>query len=129
MRPIAFAFVCSCLLVSLTVVATPAQAGDYYDGYRHRHGKVWYSSKCCYKKIVRHERSVRYVRTYGDDDYYDRPRSTYRKRYSHYDDYRPRHRYHDDYGYSSYARSCHWRQVPVADGRGGWVWGEKRVCD
>jgi hypothetical protein len=53
------------VLVSLGVLASPAKAGDYYedDYYRHHHAdSAWYSSDCCYRKVVRHERSVRYVR-------------------------------------------------------------------
>lgn len=143
MRRIAFAVLCSCVLVSISFVA-PAKAGDYREDsyYRNRHsGNVWYSSDCCYKKIVRHERSVRYVpvdeeRRYERHGYYDRP---YRSS-SYYDttrsysegSYAPR-RYDSSYGYSnnysSYADSCHTRQVRVEDGRGGWVWGVKRVCD
>lgn len=154
----AFAVLCSCVLVALSV---PATAGDYYgNGYRHRHGgSVWYSSSCCYKKIVRHERSVRYVRVdegrpYYRNGYHDRP---YRNGYYHDRPYRssyyygsPRRYVSDGYydngnggyyngngryyssgydaGYDSYAQSCTWRKARIADGRGGWVWGGKRVC-
>lgn len=140
MRRIAFAVLCSCVLVSISFVTSPAKAGDYNeDGYyRHRHsGNVWYSSSCCYKKIVRHERSVRYVpvdeeRRYERHGYYDRPyrSSSYYDAPRRYvdDSYAPR-RYDSYSGYSSYADSCYTRRVQVEDGRGGWVWGVKRVCD
>ena len=150
---IAIAALCSCVLVSLGVLANPAKAGDYYgDGYRHRHSdNVWYSSDCCYKKIVRHERSVRYSRIqderrYERHGYYDRP---YRPSYTYdsprrYDySYTPRRSVYDGYNgyngyngysgyagiaYSSHADSCYRRRVPIEDGRGGWVWGVKANC-
>jgi hypothetical protein len=151
MRRVVFAVLSACVLVALGVLASPAKAGDdYEDGYhRHRHsGNVSYSSSCCYRKVVRHERSVRYVR----EDYEDRPyhrngyydRRSYRSSYydrphyrSRYDYDRPRYvddgyvsrRYVSDYsGYSSYADNCHRHRVPVADGRGGWVWGVRSSC-
>jgi hypothetical protein len=112
------------------------------DGYyRPRHRNVWYSSNCCYRKLVRHERSVRYVRedygyrsSYYDggysrrsyrSGYYERP--SYRQRY--YSDYyqRPYRSYrYSNAGYLSYD-NCYGGRVRVADGRGGWVWG-RRVC-
>lgn len=33
-----------------------------------------------------------------------------------------------DAGYQSYAQSCYRRSVRILDGRGGWVWGSRRVC-
>jgi hypothetical protein len=156
MRRIAFAFLCSCLLIPLGLVATPARAGDYYSGggyygdgyYRTRHyddyyrprrhyGGTWYTSKCCYRRVVRH--SAYYERTYRssyyDDGYYRRSyrsgyyeRPYYRHRY--YSDYYERpyrsYRYYDT-GYSTYD-NCYGGRVRVADGRGGWVWG-RRVCN
>lgn len=71
----ALAVLCTCVLVALGAFVVPAQAGGYryYDnGYYPRYGgNVWYSSSCCYEKIVRHE--VRYVRIdpYGGYGYYD----------------------------------------------------------
>lgn len=136
MRRIVFAVLSACVLVSLGVLASPAKAGDYdEDGYRrHRHSSnVSYSSSCCYRKVVRHERSVRYVRvdeerSYERHGYYDRPyRSSYYdtpRRYAD-DSYTPR-RYYA--GYASYADSCDRRKVRVADGRGGWVWGVRADC-
>jgi hypothetical protein len=96
-------------------MASAAKAGDYYeDGYygRRHADNVWYSSNCCYRKTVRHERSVRYVRN-DYDDYerrgdYDRPSyygRSYRSSYYYdtprrYDDYSYRSRRYDDYSYS-----------------------------
>jgi hypothetical protein len=33
------------------------------------------------------------------------------------------------YGYYDVTPSCYWRDVPVRDGRGGWVRGVENVCD
>jgi hypothetical protein len=170
MRHIAFAVLCSCVLVLLGV---SAKAGDYYDDgyYRHRSNNVWYSSSCCYKKVIRHERSVRYSRIeeerrYDRQGYYDRPyrdnysERPYRDSYSerpyrdsYYDRpyrpyrpvtyYDPPRRYVDDSyvtrgyggldGYSELgalasSENCYRRQVPVPDGRGGWVWSSRTRC-
>jgi hypothetical protein len=162
MRRIVFAVLSACVLVALAVLASPAKAGDdYEDGYhRHRHsGNVSYSSSCCYRKVVRHERSVRYVREdiedrpYHRNGYYDRSsyrssyyeRPSYRSSYSDRPYYRSRYyddrsryaddgyvsrRYVSDYsGDSSYADNCYRRRVRVEDGRGGWVWGVRSSCD
>lgn len=45
-----------------------ASAGEYYGGHAgYSGGNVWYSSSCCYRKVVKHVRKVRYVRV--DDGY------------------------------------------------------------
>lgn len=164
MRRIAFAILCSCVLAALGFPTSAARAGGYYDDgyyrhryyddgyYRHRYrGHVWYSSKCCYKKIIRHERSVRYVRIdrWRHHGYYGRPwRYGYYERpyrYGYYDrPYRPAYyydapRYYNDSYWSpgydaynavsaAYTDSCYRRRVPIGDGRGGWVWGLKTNC-
>lgn len=144
MRRVMSAILSACVLVILALPTSPAKAGDYYDDgyYRPRHSSsTWYSSDCCYKKIVRHERSVHYRRLhdegyYDRNGYYDRP---YRHGYSYdrprrygYDSYVPRRYVTDGYyrngGYASYADSCYRRKVPIADDRGGWVWGTKSNC-
>jgi hypothetical protein len=93
----AFAVLCSCVLLAFGASLNPAAAGGYYSnggynggyngryyggyngGYNGRYygggASVWYSSDCCYRKLVRHVRVVHYVpvepyRRYG---YYDRP--------------------------------------------------------
>jgi hypothetical protein len=79
MRCVAFASFCFCVVAPFAVSTMPAQAGGAYYGARHYAGGVygspngdyvWYSSSCCYRKIVRHERSVRYERVYGGGGYY-----------------------------------------------------------
>lgn len=165
----AFAILCSCVFLSLAALV-PAQAGDHYgDGYDrggyhggggyHRSGydrpryrsNVWYSSSCCYKKVVRHVRQVHYQRIYRES-YYDRP---YRHRHGYYDrphrygysdrpyresyyqrPYRPAYydaprsydRGYDAYNSASYTERCYRKRVPLGDGRGGWVWGHKTTC-
>lgn len=149
------AILCLSVLVVLGVAA-PANAGDYYDyGYRNSgYGNVYYSSSCCYKKVVRHATTTRYVRVDDDRSYY-RGSGYYDRSYrssSYYD--RPRHYVDDSYyaprryvgydnggyssgysgyssytGYSAYGQSCYDRRVRVNDWRGGWVWGTKRVCN
>lgn len=140
MRRIAFAFLCSFAFVSFAFLTSPAKAGEYYGegSYRHRHHHSSYSTNCCYRKVVRHEHSVRYERLRDEgynDGYHQRSRHhhhnynrSYRRGYD--SDYRPRRHYVGSYneGYRGYARSCHWRRVQLADARGGWVWGAERVC-
>lgn len=85
-----------------------AQAGEYYGGYySNRAANVRYSSDCCYRKVVRVVRTVRYVRVapvrrYGyeccgprpwREGYYGRPASyteVYVPPRPRYVDYRPR---------------------------------------
>jgi hypothetical protein len=119
-RRFAFALLWSCVLVACGIVSVPAKAGDYYDGGYHHHrysSNVWYSSNCCYKKIVRHERSVRYVpteRPYYRDGYYERPRyrgSYYDRPYrsSYYSD---RHYYRSGYYERPAYRSSYYYNTP-----------------
>lgn len=152
MRRFVLAFVFACVLASLGFLAAPAKAGEYYgNGYYGHRSNVHYTSSCCYRKVVRHVTTTRYVRVdpgyrtgyydrpYRDGSYYDRP---YRSGY--YDrPYRPAYvdavQYDDGYGYGlgvrrnyggayAHAEDCTRRRVRIPDGRGGWVWGVKRVC-
>ena len=120
MRGIAFVALCSCVLV-LGGLSGPVKAGDY--GSDH----VWYSSGCCYQKIVRHERDVRYLRAGAFAPYYETyPRPDVHVaephrvvRFSEFD-------YYTRYG--DYGRAgCYWREAPLHDWR-GWVWGVKVFC-
>lgn len=168
----AFAILFSCVLLALGSFVSPVSAGGGFDGYneryrdgyypryrdgyypRRRPGRVWYSSDCCYKKIVRHERTSRYVRIHRQHryGYYAppyRPYRTYRpyRPYSYYS--RPPVQSGEYYvvppqrplpppryqgGYSAYdaynyVPDCTQRRVRVLDGRGGWVWGSRQVCN
>ncbi len=162
----AFAVLCSCVLMALGVAVSQAQPRDRYDDGDSRPGSnVSYSSDCCYKKIVRTVREVRYVRIpmpgrygWGPDrrwrEGYVRPRRpAYVRRPASYTEVyvgparrfegyppgyfdRPRYDRYDRYdGYDAYnsadvaaAPVCTSRRIRVLDGRGGWVWGIKRVC-
>ncbi len=69
----------------------------------------------------RYDRRSYYDRPYRSSSYYGTPRYVD-------DSYAPR-RYDNYSVYSGYAASCYTRRIQVEDGRGGWVWGVKRVCD
>lgn len=115
MRRVAFAVLCSFLFASVVIFASPATAGGYYGGgyygdgyygggyygggyhgggYYGHYPHVWYSSRCCYRKIIRHERIVHFERLYRPyyHGYYGEPHVGY---------YAP-HRY-VDYGYGPYG--------------------------
>lgn len=137
MRAIACAALCSCLF-TLALPAAPAQAGGYgygvhgwhggYGGYGARH--VWYSSSCCYRKVVRHQRDVVYFRAGTDiPDYvvvYPQPpvyaqyAAPYRRVRSSEFDYYSR--------WGDYGRvGCYWNETPIHDWV-GWVWGVRTRC-
>lgn len=143
MRNIRFAILAACAPIVIGILAGPVNAGDYYDsGYRRewRSAGVSYSTDCCYRKIIRHWRSVRYERVY------EPPRRRYYPRRYGENDYGPdyRYRYSDDYyaprrsvsenyyqprryaEYRSYSDDCQLRRL--WDGRGGWVWAIRRGC-
>ncbi len=148
MPRIAYVILCSCLLAFAGLFAGPANAGDYYGGYSrdsyarpYRAHGVRYSSSCCYRKIVRHVRVVRYVRVrpvrvhhyrpYRDEGYYERPRyrvSYYdqpRSRVNYYD--QPR-RYVDEGAYVVRRDRCQRHRVRVLSVDGGTVWAVKARC-
>jgi hypothetical protein len=119
---IAFALICSFVFTSLFSFASPAKAGEYGGRY------VWTSGSCCYQKVVRHQRAVRYLpadacRPYGV--YCTRPRvDAYRPervvRFSEFDFYTT---------VADYAEArCHWQEMPLRAGRSLWVWGVKTDC-
>lgn len=129
-------------------------AGEYYDGGYVTRGAVSYSSNCCYRKVVRTVRTVRYVRVddgYRHGYYAPRYRSSYYDtpyRHSYYGEpYRSAQYYGRPYRYDGggyyggyyggygvsrvgygYGESCTVRRVRVSDGYGGWVWARSRVC-
>ncbi len=128
MRAVAFTAFCA-FLFALVMPAAPARAGGYGIGV-HGPGYVWYSSSCCYRRVVRHQREVFYVRagSYLPDNVivYARPRvHTYvephlRVRSSEFDIYL------NDGGFG--VAGCYWHEAPVPVRRGGWVWGRKTTC-
>lgn len=68
MHRVAYLVLGSCLFMTLSLFAGPLEAGEYPGRY------VWYSGSCCYQKIVRHERDVRYVPLGGHAAPYGAPR-------------------------------------------------------
>ena len=146
MRRVSSAALSFCAVVFSALLAGPSYAGDYYrydDGYsyrtHHHNAGVWYSSSCCYRRVVRHEATVRYVpiERYG---YYDDPyrRSSYHQQYRYgyyarpyrYSSY-PTYRSETVSGWrdASYGQGCYWRRVRVDDGGGDWGWVSRRVCN
>ena len=169
MRPSSILFIFLYAVVPFISLIDPVKAGDYYDeGYQssrydsatggYSNGgfsgrTVRYSRDCCFEKVVRHEKSVRYVRTYGGVDRsssYDRPyyrygnsggndggyssgynggdyrRPYYRSSYDAPRSYAPS--YTSGYGDIGYGSNCGGRRVRVFDGRGGWVWSVQSGC-
>jgi hypothetical protein len=148
MPRIAFVILCSSLIVFAGLVASPANAGGRHHGYYvdvvyppNRPSRVWYSSNCCYMKIVRHvrgERQVRYVkvelprkkearvkrqrhRAYGSD------RDWRRERVSRYDLPR-RHAEYKVIVVRPDRDRCRHERVRVLAAGGGWVWAVKARC-
>lgn len=152
----AYLILCSCLIVFAGVVAGPADAGNRDDDYRddgryvdvayppQRPNRVWYSSSCCYMKIVRHvghKREVRYVKVRSSrikEAMLERQRERagrrerVRERVRHSD--RPRRvaRYkvivvrrdgEDD------GERCRHRRVRVLKAGGGWTWALTARCE
>jgi hypothetical protein len=105
--------------LALDLAGGSARAGDYAGS------SVWYSSSCCYQKVVRHRRDVFYVRAgaYGYVDPYRRAyayEAPYRRvRFSEFD-------YYSRYG--NFGRAgCFWQEEPVRVWP-GWVWGVTTTC-
>jgi hypothetical protein len=154
MPRIAYVILCSCLIVFAGLVASSANAGSRDDGYYvdvahppHRPKRIWYSSSCCYMKIVRHvggERQVRYVKVKP-------PRvekasvQGHRHHAARRDRVRPREqisrkdssRRHAEYKVIVVHRGrdrdrdrerCRGERVRVLAAGGGWVWAVKARC-
>ncbi len=147
MSRIAYVILCSCLLVFTVLLAGPVRAGDYRDGYyrdgydsgryyrshsyrsrsyRARRLRVWYSSNCCYRKIVRHVRAVRYVRVRPRHRYYSRYYNRPRYRVSYYDV--PPRRYDRYDGYADRGYRCHRQRVRAIGAYGERVWVVRTRC-
>jgi hypothetical protein len=133
MRAAAVAALCAlgALLFTLSLPAAPAYAGGYGFGV-HGPGYVWYSSSCCYRRVVRHERGVFYVRAgaFVPDDVVvaPAPRALYVEpvvrhrevQFSEFDTY-----WNDrEFGLAG----CYWREAPVNVAPGAWFWGRKFAC-
>jgi len=139
MRKMCVALLAAAVSISSAVLIGPVQAGDYYgNAYRRErdYSGVRYSTDCCYRKVTRVVRSVRYQRV--DDERsryrpYDRYRGEGRHRQSWYsgEAYPSRRYVSNEYsGRNGYrgdridGGDC--VSYRVDDGRGGWVWGRSR---
>lgn len=134
MRRVLLCVLSSCVLASLTLLGGPAKAGESGGYYAPGTTRVWYSSSCCYRRIVRNSRSVRYVRVARG--YRSPPASDYRPyrddRAWRYD--RPP--YGPGYGawlgggwyYANYVPPPDCRLVRITDGMGGWMWSRRAGC-
>jgi hypothetical protein len=122
MRRTALMTFCSAMLVSSGLLSAPATAGDYYGGgyyggggyYRGGgyYGGDYYSGGggyggSYYRRELRYESVERYDNGYAGTAY-------------------------GGYGYraypSYYGASAGCQLVPLADGRGGWVWSVRAGC-
>jgi hypothetical protein len=130
MRRTAFAALCLSLF-ALGTPAVPAHAGGYrIGGYGADH--VWYSTSCCYRRVVWQERGVFYARAgsplvgrvivvYPGPPLYVRFAEPHQRvHFSEFDAY-----WNDsDYG----VAGCYWREAPIHAARGFWVWGRRTTC-
>jgi hypothetical protein len=109
-----------------------ANAADLYPsrsyGWR---SQVWYGADCCRTPNGPGIRVVEQVPYCGDcDNLIGRPTGPgVRLRYIGYLRWTRGCAMGGCYGnYGDYG-GCYWREVPVADGRGGWARGVERICD
>lgn len=123
MRPFVLAVLSVCAIAFAVMNAGPSYAGDDYYGYGDGYVAQPYrggdSGSCCYRRVERAggESYVR-IERYG----YDGP---YGYRYGE-EVYRYRNEYRPYHGESPVV--CTIQNTPVYDGRGGWIWGARRVC-
>ena len=124
MRRLVFAVLSWCVVAFAVLNAGPSYADDYYYGYGDGYAVQPYrggdSGSCCYRRVERAGGGESYVRVerYG----YDGP---YGYRYGE-EVYRYRREYRPYR--AEYPVVCTMQNTPVYDGRGGWVWGVRRVC-
>jgi len=85
------------------------------------HSRVWYGGDCCGRGVpygpgVRVAEQVPYCGDCDNPIGWSSSR-TVRLRYVGWPAW--------EYGV---AGGCYWRELPLADGRGGWVWGVEKIC-
>ena len=127
MRSITLAILTLGLFASL---GAPVDAADLYP-YRSR-PHVWYGGDCCgrstqYGSGIRVAEQVPYC---GDCDNLIGP-NTYNAALS-YVGYLPWTRgcaLGGCYGYYGVYGGCYWKEIPLADGRGGWVRSVEKICN
>ena len=134
MRRVVSCVLSFCVLASLAFLGGPANAGDDYAYRPQRQTRVWYTSDCCYRKIVRDVTTVRYVRV---KRIHRRYRTAYHRPYRYR---RPWHYHQPHYGsaygawngprwrYANYLPPPDCRLVRLTDGAGGWIWARRAGC-
>ncbi len=152
MTRIAYVILCSCLFAVVGLLAQPASAGgrgygNSDDGYYvhiprppERPARAWYSSECCYMKIVRHvgrvrqERFVKIKPSRMKKAWLEqkRERAAHRRRIGRRDHPDRRAEYKvivvRRNGTDDHER-CRHRRVRVLKPGGGWTWAVKARCD
>lgn len=134
MRRVVLCVLSCCVLASLAVFGSPALAAGANADYPQRKARVWYTSRCCYRRIVRDVTAVRYVRikrSYRPDR--SRAYWSYRDRRPWRDGPPP---YDPGYGswlgagwrYANYLPPPDCRLVRLTDGTGGWLWARRAGC-
>ena len=130
MRYVLLCVLSGCVLASFAFFGGPAQAGGY-SGYHQT--RVWYTSGCCYRKVVRRVTTVRttsrvrYVRIDRHDvpyryGYYTRPYDAVR--FVAYDDYWRG----LSYRYANFVPAPDCRLVRIANLDGTWDWARRAGC-
>ncbi len=124
MRIIVLATVALGLIVSF---GSQANAADLSRYPQHRHSQVWHGGGERAGTRIRVAEQVPYC---GDCDHLIGP-NTYNVALS-YIGYLPWTRGCALGGCSGYYASyggCYWKEVPIADGRGGWTRGAEQICN
>jgi hypothetical protein len=129
MRIIILAILALGLFVSLGRQADAADLSRY--SYRS-HSQVWHGGDCCGRdeRLGPGIRVAEQVPYCGDCDRLVGP-NTYHAALS-YIGYLPWTRgcaLGGCYGYYASYGGCYWKEVPIADGRGGWVRGVEKICN
>lgn len=137
MRSVVLCVLSWCVFTSLAFLSGPAKAGDDYANHPRRNVRVWYTSSCCYRKIVRDVTTVRYVRvkprhrayraSYYRPYRYGRSWRHYRARYHYGYRYWPRWRYVGVL-YANYVPPPDCRLVRIAGIDDTWVWARRAGC-
>ncbi len=133
MRRVVLCVLSFCVLACLAFLGGPAKAGDDYAYRPPRQSRVWYTTDCCYRKIVREVTAVRYVRVNRS---YRPYRHSYYRPYSRYRPWRNLDgRYHAwprqravGWRYANYLPPPDCRLVRVIDFDGSWIWARRAGC-
>jgi hypothetical protein len=131
MRRVTLCVLSFCILASIAIFSGPAKAGDDYAYRSQRSARVWYTSSCCYRQIVRDVAVVRYVPIRRD---YYWPRTSYYRHYRPRRYYVVRYRARYDgrravsYRFANFVSPSDCRLVRVANIDGTWAWARRAGC-